>query len=169
VDSAHHASQVSTPAALMTDFGDFEGLENNHPPENAEKEDAPIHILYLDDDELITFLMKRLLEKKRYRVSVFVDAREALNAFAETPEQFDLVISDYNMPGMSGVDFARAVKALSINTPVAITSGDLNDSLRAEAPAAGVTELIYKPNSVEELFAAVDRLAQSITNRRPPL
>jgi two-component system, cell cycle sensor histidine kinase and response regulator CckA len=70
---------------------------------------------------------------------------------------------------MSGVDFARAVKALSINTPVAITSGDLNDSLRAEAPAAGVTELIYKPNSVEELFAAVDRLAQSITNRRPPL
>jgi PAS domain S-box-containing protein len=169
VDSAHHASQVSTPAALMTDFGDFEGLENNHPPENAEKEDAPIHILYLDDDELITFLMKRLLEKKRYRVSVFVDAREALNAFAETPEQFDLVISDYNMPGMSGVDFARAVKALSINTPVAITSVDLNDSLRAEAPAAGVTELIYKPNSVEELFAAVDRLAQSITNRRPPL
>ena len=168
VDSAHHASQVSTPAALMTDFGDFEGLENNHPPENAEKEDAPIHILYLDDDELITFLIKRLLEKKHYRVSVFVDARDALSAFAEAPEQFDLVITDYNMPGMSGVDFARAVKALSANTPVAITSGDLNDSLRAEAPAAGVTELIYKPNSVEELFAAVDRLAQSITAKRPP-
>ena len=123
------------------------------------------HILYLDDDELITFLMKRLLEKKHYRVSVFVDASEALSAFCRDPAQFDLVISDYNMPGMSGLDFARAVKARSKHTPVAITSGHLHDSLRAEAPAAGVNELIYKPDTVEELFAAVDRLATAVVRK----
>jgi CheY-like chemotaxis protein len=111
--------------------------------------------------------MKRLLEKKHYRVSVFVDASEALAAFCRDPAQFDLVISDYNMPGMSGLDFARAVKARSKQTPVAITSGHIHDSLRASAPAAGVSELIYKPDTVEELFAAVDRLASAVVGKTP--
>ena len=114
------------------------------------------------------FLMKRLLEKKHYQVSVFTDASEALGVFCHDPAQFDLVISDYNMPGMSGLDFARAVKARSPRTPVAITSGHLHDSLRAEAPAAGVNELIYKPDTVEELFAAVDRLATAVVRTSPP-
>ncbi len=155
---------ATAPAPLMSEFGALEAMtvDDDEPLSTA----GP-HILYLDDDELITFLMKRLLEKKHYRVSVFVDASEALRVFCRDPAQFDLVISDYNMPGMSGLDFARAVKARSKQTPVAITSGHIHDSLRTEAPAAGVNELIYKPDTVEELFAAVDRLATAVVGRTP--
>ena len=156
--AADQTDPASAPAPMVSEFG---ALEHMAEDEDPEPQQGP-HILYLDDDELITFLMKRLLEKKHYRVSVFTDASEALSAFCHDPAQFDLVISDYNMPGMSGLDFARAVKARSPLTPLAITSGHLHDSLRAEAPAAGVNELIYKPDTVEDLFAAVDRLATAV-------
>ena len=120
------------------------------------------HILYVDDDEMIAFLMERLLQREGYCVTVFTHAAQALAAVRDRAEPFDLVITDYNMPGMSGLEFARAVKALHPRSPVAITSGYISEELRAQAPAAGVSELIYKPNTVEELFAAVDRLAQSV-------
>ncbi len=119
-------------------------------------------ILYVDDDEMIAFLMERLLQREGYRVTVFSDAALALAAVQDRAEPFDLVITDYNMPGMSGLDFARAVRALRPGLPVAITSGYIAEELRAQAPAAGVSELIYKPDTVEELFAAVDRLARAV-------
>ena len=61
---------------------------------------------------------------------------------------------------------ARGAGNCSPDSPVAITSGYISEELRAQAPAAGVSELIYKPNTVEELFAAVDRLARTVL--RPP-
>jgi PAS domain S-box-containing protein len=126
------------------------------------------HILYVDDDEMIAFLMERLLEREGYRVTVFTQAAQALAAVRDGTEHFDLVITDYNMPGMSGLDFARAVKALRPDSPVAITSGYISEELREQAPAAGVSELIYKPNTVEELFAAVDRLARAVLGPGSP-
>ncbi|MBA4214064.1 MAG: hypothetical protein C0449_13390 [Polaromonas sp.] len=126
------------------------------------------HILYVDDDEMIAFLMERLLQREGYRVTAFTHAAKALAAVRDRAEPFDLVITDYNMPGMSGLDFAGAVKALQPDSPVAITSGYISEELRAQAPAAGVSELIYKPNTVEELFAAVDRLARSVLGPLKP-
>ena len=96
------------------------------------------------------FLMKRLLERQGYRVSGYTDAREALAAVRADPDQFDLVVTDYNMPGMSGLDVARALRDIRADLPVALTSGYITEELRAMAPAAGVRELIYKPNTVEE-------------------
>lgn len=123
------------------------------------------HILYVDDDEMVAFLMERLLRREGYRVTVFTDALLALAAVRDHAQPFDLVITDYNMPGMSGLDFARAVKVLRPDSPVAITTGYISEELRAQAPAAGVSELIYKPNTVEDLFAAVDRLAQAVLGK----
>ncbi|MBL0124373.1 MAG: PAS domain S-box protein [Betaproteobacteria bacterium] len=60
-------------------------------------------ILYLDDDESLVFLVTRLLERRGFRVSGYTDQREALAALRAEPSAFDLVVTDYNMPGMSGL------------------------------------------------------------------
>lgn len=125
-----------------------------------------VHILYVDDDELITFLMERLLIREGYAVTCFADARSAMEGIRDPSKTFDLVITDYNMPGMSGLDFAREAKAERPHLPVAITSGYISDELRVEAPSAGVNELIYKPDTVEELVAAVNRLAKSVLENK---
>jgi PAS domain S-box-containing protein len=115
-------------------------------------------ILYVDDDEAIVFLMERLLERRGYRVSGYTDARKALAAVRDEPAAFDLVVTDYNMPGLSGLDVARAVREIRADLPVAIASGVLTEELKALAPTVGVFELIYKPNTVDELCDVVARL-----------
>jgi CheY-like chemotaxis protein len=120
------------------------------------------HIIYVDDDESIIFLMTRLLQRKGYRVSGYTNPRAAVAAMRADSRQFDLAITDYNMPGMSGLDVARALRDIRADLPIALASGYITEALRAEAPAAGVRELIYKPNTVDELCEVVARLAGSL-------
>ncbi len=124
------------------------------------------HILYLDDDESLVFLLKRLLERRGMRVSAFLDQNEALDALRADPDGFDLVVSDYNMPGMSGLDVAREVWAIRANLGFAIASGFIDEKLRAEAEAAGVLELIFKANAVEDLCEAIMRVLQTAAHRK---
>lgn len=116
------------------------------------------HILYLDDDDTLVFLVRRLLERRGYKVTTFTDQKLAIDAVREQPAAFDLLMTDYNMPGMSGLDVARSVLALSPNLPVAVASGYITDELQAEAVAAGVREVVFKTDAVEAFCEVVARL-----------
>ena len=119
------------------------------------------HVLYIDDEEAIVFLMQRLLERQGYRVSSFTDPREALAAARANPAQFDLAVTDHNMPGRSGLEVAIALRKIRADLPVLLASGYISEELRARAPAAGIRELIYKPNTVDDLCEAVARFANA--------
>jgi CheY-like chemotaxis protein/anti-sigma regulatory factor (Ser/Thr protein kinase) len=119
------------------------------------------HVLYVDDEEAIIFLMKRLLERQGFRVSGFTNPREALAAAQANPDQFDLVVTDFNMPSMSGLAVASALREIRSDLPVVLASGYITEDLRQKAPAAGVRELIYKPNTVDDLCEAVARYANA--------
>jgi len=118
-------------------------------------------ILYIDDDESLLFLVRRLLARRGYQVSGHVDPGAALAELRADPQGFDLVVTDYNMPGMSGLEVARAVRAIRAELPVAVASGYIDEKLRADACAAGVSELIFKADAVEDLCDAFARLAQT--------
>ncbi|MCX7142704.1 MAG: response regulator, partial [Proteobacteria bacterium] len=133
------------------------------PPEAAPIQGSGKHILYVDDEEGLVYLIKRLLERQGYRVSGFTDPEEALAAVRADPGGFDLVVTDYNMPGMSGLGVAQALKEMRPDLPVLLASGYITEELRAKAPVAGIRELIYKPNTVDELCAAVARFANAQT------
>ena len=74
---------------------------------------------------------------------------------------FDLVVTDYNMPGMSGLDLARTLREICPDLPVILISGRINDELQRQAPAAGVRELIFKADAVENVCEAVARYANA--------
>ncbi len=67
-------------------------------------------------------------------------------------------MTDLNMPGMSGLEVARELARLRPDLPVVLASGYITEELRALAPEAGVRQLMYKPNTVDELCAVVQRL-----------
>jgi PAS domain S-box-containing protein len=119
-----------------------------------------LRVLYLDDDEALVFLVKRLLERRGYRVSGYTNQREALNALRADAAAFDLVLTDYNMPGASGLDVAREVRTIRADLPVAVASGFVDEELRAQAAAAGVVELIYKADAVDDYCEVIQRLLQ---------
>jgi CheY-like chemotaxis protein len=114
-------------------------------------------ILYLDDEASLVSLASRALEKIGYRVTGFTRPAEALAAFRQDPKQFEVVVTDFNMPEMSGLEFAQHVLKLRPEVPLLLTSGYLSDELNASAKAAGVTALIYKPNTISELQEAIHR------------
>ncbi len=122
---------------------------------------ATPHILYLDDDKTLVFLVRRLLERRGYRVTGFTSQAEAIDALRAFPAGFDLLLTDFNMPGMSGLEVAKAALEINPLLPVAVASGYISDQLHADAMAAGVREVIFKANAVESFCEAVDRLVRS--------
>jgi signal transduction histidine kinase/ActR/RegA family two-component response regulator len=115
-------------------------------------------VLYLDDDESLVFLVMRMLNRLGYRTSGYQDARLALDAVRADPLGFDLVVTDFNMPGLSGLDVALELSRIRPNLPVVITSGYITDAMRADALRSGVRQVVDKPNTVDELCAAVHRI-----------
>jgi CheY-like chemotaxis protein len=126
-------------------------------------------LLYVDDDESIVFLVRRLLERRGFKVSGFTDAREALQALAADPTAFDLMLSDYNMPNLSGLDVARAVRDIRADLPVGIVSGFIDERLLSQAKSVGVRELIVKAGDVKEFCEAIQRLMDSLPPAAQPL
>ena len=117
------------------------------------------HILYVDDDQLLVSLITRLLERRGYRVSGYIDPQEALRVFHADPSAFNVIITDYNMPGTTGLDLAREITQTHPEVPVAVVSGYVTEELREQLLAAGASEVIHKTDSVQELCDAVSRLA----------
>ncbi|MBL0917350.1 MAG: response regulator [Hydrogenophaga sp.] len=125
----------------------------------ADTEQAP-HVLYLDDDETLVFLVRRLLERRGYRVTAVGLQDEALRLVRERPGQFALLLTDYNMPGMSGLEVARHALAADPALTVAVASGYITDELQAEAKAAGVREVVFKTDAVDQFCEIVARLVK---------
>lgn len=114
-----------------------------------------LRILYLDDDEALVELVTKLFRKRDIMVTGHTDQHEALQALRADPTAYDLLLTDYNMPGMSGLDVAREVGALMPDLPVAIISGFIDETLREQAQRAGVRDLIFKADSVEVVCDSV--------------
>jgi PAS domain S-box-containing protein len=115
-------------------------------------------VMYVDDDEALVFLVKRVLTRKGYQVTTFTDPRQALATLRLNAQSCDLLVTDYNMPGYSGVDLLRAVKTLRPDLPVALASGYVTPEIERDALTAGARALIHKPNDVDELCSTVQKL-----------
>ena len=116
------------------------------------------HVMYVDDDEALVFLVQRLLRRRGYDVSGFTDPHIAAAALRADPQRYDLLVTDYNMPGYCGVDLVRDALAIRADLPVALASGYITAEIEQAARKEGARALIHKPNDVEELCATVQRL-----------
>ncbi len=116
------------------------------------------HVMYVDDDEALVFLVQRLLRRRGYTVSGFTDPHAAAAALRAAPQRYDLLVTDYNMPGYCGVDLVREARAIRADLPVALASGYVTAEIEQAALAEGARALIHKPNDAEELCATVQRL-----------
>jgi CheY-like chemotaxis protein len=83
------------------------------------------------------------------------EAPRALETFRRDPGNFDLVISDYLMPQMVGLDFARAVHNIRPDLPIMLLTGYIEELPQETIRAAGVRRLISKPATIQELGLAV--------------
>ena len=116
------------------------------------------HVMYVDDDHALVFLVERLLRRRGFRVSGFSDPNKAAAELRANAGAYDLLVTDFNMPGYCGVDLVREALRIRPDLPVALASGYITAEIEQSAIAEGVQALIHKPNDVEELCATVQRL-----------
>lgn len=116
------------------------------------------HVMYVDDDHALVFLVERLLRRRGFRVSGFSDPNKAAAELRANAGAYDLLVTDFNMPGYCGVDLVREALRIRPDLPVALASGYITAEIEQSAIAEGVKALIHKPNDVEELCATVQRL-----------
>jgi CheY-like chemotaxis protein len=115
-------------------------------------------VLYVDDEEPLVFLMGHMLQPLGYKVTGCTDPQKALETFRSRSDDFDVVVSDLSMPGMSGVDLARALLQIRPGIPILITSGYIRPADNEEVRSLGFPDLILKPDTVEQLGAILHKL-----------
>jgi len=117
----------------------------------------PAHILYVDDDEVVALTAEALLRAAGHRVQHVASGEAALQALRRADPPFDVVITDFNMPGLSGLAVAQAVQQAAPGLPVIVTSGLVTDELQQRARELGVKEVLPKEEMLESLAGAVQR------------
>jgi PAS domain S-box-containing protein len=113
------------------------------------------HVLYLDDDEVMAPLADQLLQRGGYRVTTHIHSDAALAALRDPAHGVDIVVTDFNMPGLNGLDVIRELKRLAPTLPVVLTSGYIDDGLRGQAARLGVQHLLNKEDLREALCRTV--------------
>jgi CheY-like chemotaxis protein len=120
-------------------------------------ETGPTVIVVAEDHDDIRYVLKRSLERAGHRVVAEADGRAALAAIRE--HQPDLVVTDVDMPNMTGLDLCRAIRADDSlrHIPIVVASGSLmpGDNL---AEDAGASATLLKPFAPAQLLALVTQL-----------
>jgi len=102
-------------------------------------------ILFVDDEQAIREISKKLLESLGYHVEVRSNAIEAFELFKVNPERFDLVITDMTMPNMTGDRLAEQVMAVRPDIPVIVCTGFSTRIDKEKASAMGIRAFALKP------------------------
>ncbi len=117
--------------------------------------DTSRQILYLDDDESLVFIATRTLKRLGYRVTGFVRPADALKTFRDNPGQFDLAVTDMNMPEVTGLAVAKELLKVRADLPIVLVSGRIEEGLRRAAREAGIRGIVSKPFTTEEISEAI--------------
>jgi DNA-binding response OmpR family regulator len=121
--------------------------------------EAPLKILTVDDEPSIAQSMRFIFERPTYELASAEDGAAALDRMAGASEPFDVVITDSNMPGVSGLELVRLLRAQGFPGKIMVLSAHLSAEVRASYEALEVDAVIEKPFNIKALRARVDQFA----------
>jgi len=124
-------------------------------PEVAPAERLDGSVLVVDDEQTVGEFMRELLATWGLEATYVARPREAFDIVAQNPARFDLVITDQAMPRMTGLELARALRAVRPDLPVVLYTGFGDQVSAAELDAAGVRALLGKPVQPQKLSAVL--------------
>jgi DNA-binding NtrC family response regulator len=126
---------------------------------------AKLHVLIIEDSELDSALLLRTLRQSGYEL---VDKRvetanDLQNALCE--RQWDCIISDFSMPGFSGISALKMVREKDSNVPFIFVSGTIGEDIAVDAMRTGAQDYVLKGN-LARLLPAIDRELVDVKMRR---
>ncbi|HKW30494.1 MAG TPA: response regulator [Verrucomicrobiae bacterium] len=122
-----------------------------------------LRVLCIDDDEMVLESMKEFLAYFGHRVGMASGGKRGIEVFCTAilkSEPYEVVITDMNMPGISGHAVAQIIKAESPDTPVILITGAGNTTMDSGALSASVDAVVNKPVHMQELNDLLLRMAR---------
>ncbi len=125
-----------------------------------------LSLLLVEDDELIRDSLRLFFESEGCRLNVRESAEEGLAAIRD--QAYDIIITDFRLPGMDGIDFLKSVQHLCPAAQKILLTAYMNEQVLAEAFRLGVHQFIEKPFSSDDLEEALAQLVERRANTLPP-
>ncbi len=113
------------------------------------------HILFVDDEIALVELAKRMLRPLGYKVTASISSIEALELFGAEPNAFDMVITDYTMPDMTGIQLAYELLNLKPDLPIILATGFNEMVTKEQAEAFGIKKFILKPTLIKDMAGTI--------------
>jgi DNA-binding NtrC family response regulator len=110
-------------------------------------------ILVVDDEEMVRIVLKQMLEQGGYACDVAANGIEALEKLKA--DNFNLLITDINMPEMDGVELLAKTKELFPTMPVIFITAYGKDKIIMQAMRTGLSDYIEKPFRMDDVFATI--------------
>ncbi len=126
------------------------------------------HILFVDDEIMLTEMGRQMLERLGYRVTTRTSSVEALEVFRARPHDFDLVISDMTMPNLTGDRLAHSLFDVRPDIPVILCTGFSSLLTEFRAREIGISAYLTKPLSIHELGRTVREVLDRGGARQSP-
>lgn len=114
-------------------------------------------ILLAEDEVMLSDLLSELLESTGYNVLKVYDGYEVLKVLTEEIK-VDLVLLDYNMPGMNGVDCANQIRQLNLDMPIVLSTGSMSITDNENLRKMGITAFVTKPYEFDQLLETIQKL-----------
>ncbi len=118
-----------------------------------------VRVLAIDDQPIILDLLQAMCQSLGYAVQVASSGEAGVRMLEASA--FDIVLVDFAMPGMSGLEVARAAKRLQPQTPVVLVTGWEAKLDPAQYATSGVVEVLYKPFRIEQLTEIIQNAVRS--------
>ncbi len=112
-------------------------------------------ILLVDDDTLVIGMIEKMLKRLGYSVSSWTNSLDALETFEKNPQDFDLVISDMNMPNLTGKQLAEKLLIARPDIPIILCTGFSDTIDKNKAKQIGAKDFFIKPASVNDLAVKI--------------
>lgn len=127
----------------------------------SQVEQTKKHILYVEDDENILEAVETLIRILGYDVYATSIGSEAIELVKSNPARFDLVITDYMMPGINGLELAEMISSVNPNIPIILGTGsiELNEK---EVKQFGISALIKKPFSIQDMGNTIRKVLDQV-------
>ncbi|MFB6250486.1 MAG: PAS domain S-box protein [Halobellus sp.] len=125
-----------------------------------------IHVIHVDDEPDFADLTATYLEREndRFEVTTATSVDEALNVLAEA--DVDCIVSDYDMPGLNGIELLEAVRVDYPDLPFILFTGKGSEEVASEAISAGVTDYLQKEHGVDQYTVLANRVSNAIEHSR---
>ncbi|MGD9232119.1 MAG: ATP-binding protein, partial [Desulfobacterales bacterium] len=139
----------------------FPGIEDEPEPEVDVAVEIPRgkeRILFVDDEKAMVDTIQPMIERLGYAVIARTSSIEALEAFRANPGRFDLVITDFTMPNMTGMELAKALLKLRSDIPIVLCTGYSEHINEDKAKASGIRAFLLKPVVLDEIANTIRKV-----------